>query len=281
MNLIDFYILLTAMLVSTLCAIVGCFLVLRKMSMVGDAISHAVLPGIVLAFMISGQRVGFPLLLGTALAGLFVSFLIEWFNKKAKLQSDAAIGLSFTVLFAIGLILVTSIRNVDLDQDCVLYGELVYVPLDLIEFFKVDVPQQTLNVFLSLLLVSVILWLGRRNFFTITFDQNYAIAIGMHTLFWHYLFMGMVSLTTVTCFESVGAVLVVAFLVGPAATAWLLSKSINQMLVVAVISGLLSSLAGYYTAKLLNVSVAGCISAFIGLQFALILILKRLKIIVP
>ncbi|MFM9945510.1 MAG: metal ABC transporter permease, partial [Bacteroidia bacterium] len=272
--MIDFYILITAILVSTLCAVVGCFLVLRKMSMVGDAISHAVLPGIALAYMISGQRAGFPVLLGTSLAGLFVSFLIEWFNKKARLQSDAAIGLSFTLLFAIGLILVTSLRNVDLDQDCVLYGELVYIPLDLVTFGKFVIPHQTIGIGITLLLTILILWIGRRVFVTITFDQNYAVALGINTIFWHYLFMGIVSLTTVTCFESVGAILVVAFLVGPAATAWLVSHKMSQMILFAVVSGLISSVAGYYTAKLFNVSIAGCMSAFIGLQFATILTLK-------
>ena len=277
--MIDIYILVTAILVSTLCAVVGCFLVLRKMSMVGDAISHAVLPGIALDYMISGQRAGFPVLVGTSLAGLFVSFLIEWFNKKAKLQSDAAIGLSFTLLFAIGLILVTSLRNVDLDQDCVLYGELVYIPLDLVSFGSFNIPHQTIGIALTLILAGLILWIGRRVFVTITFDQNYAVALGINTVFWHYLFMGIVSLTTVTCFESVGAILVVAFLVGPAATAWLVSRKMTQMIVLAVLSGIISSVAGYYTAKLFNVSIAGCMSAWIGFQFATILSLKRLKII--
>jgi len=277
--MIDTYILITAILVSTLCAVVGCFLVLRKMSMVGDAISHAVLPGIALAYMISGQRAGFPVLVGTSLAGLLVSFLIEWFNKKARLQSDAAIGLSFTLLFAIGLVLVTSLRNVDLDQDCVLYGELVYIPLDLVSFGSISIPRQSISIFLTLLTACVILWIGRRVFVTITFDQNYAVALGINTIFWHYLFMGIVSLTTVTCFESVGAILVVAFLVGPAATAWLVSKTIRQMLVTSVLSGMISCIIGYYTAKVFNVSIAGCMSAFIGLQFAIVLLLKRLKII--
>jgi len=277
--MIDTYILVTAILVSTLCALVGCFLVLRKMSMVGDAISHAVLPGIALAYMISGARAGFPVLVGTSLAGLFVSFLIEWFNKKARLQSDAAIGLSFTLLFAIGLILVTSLRNVDLDQDCVLYGELVYIPLDLVSFGNLYIPRQTISIALTLLTVGLVLWIGKRIFVTITFDQNYAVALGINTIFWHYLFMGLVSLTTVTCFESVGAILVVAFLVGPAATAWLISKTIKQMLWISIFSGMLSCIFGYYLAKIFNVSIAGCMSAIIGLQFGIILVLKRLKII--
>src|SRR3990170_8563959 len=128
----DLYIILTAALVSTSCALLGCFLVLRKMAMVGDAISHAVLPGIVLAFLISGSRDSITMLVGAGLIGIVTTFLIEFLHKKAKLQTDASIGVTFTWLFAVGVVLISLFAGqVDLDQDCVLYGEIAYVPLDL------------------------------------------------------------------------------------------------------------------------------------------------------
>jgi len=112
--------------------LLGSFLILRRMAMVGDAISHAVLPGIVLAFLLSGSRDSFQMIAGAALLGIFTTFLIEFFHKKARLQTDAAIGVTFTWLFALGIILVSVFAGqVDLDQDCVLYGEIAYVPLDL------------------------------------------------------------------------------------------------------------------------------------------------------
>src|SRR5688572_30391349 len=129
----DFYIILTACLVAISCALLGCFLILRKMAMVGDAISHAVLPGIVIAFLISGSRDSVTMLLGAGLIGILTTFLIEFFHKKAKLQTDASIGVTFTWLFAVGVVLISLFAGkVDLDQDCVLYGEIAYVPLDTI-----------------------------------------------------------------------------------------------------------------------------------------------------
>src|SRR6187551_17916 len=129
----DLYIILTASLVASSCALLGCFLILRKMAMVGDAISHAVLPGIVIAFLVSGSRDSMTMLIGAGLIGILTTFLIEFFHKKAKLQTDASIGVTFTWLFAVGVVLISLFAGkVDLDQDCVLYGEIAYVPLDVI-----------------------------------------------------------------------------------------------------------------------------------------------------
>ncbi len=133
MNLNDFWIILTGALVASSCALLGCFLILRKMAMIGDAISHAVLPGIVIAFLISGSRASVPMLIGAALIGVLTTFLIEFVSKKARMQNDAAIGLVFTFMFALGIILLTLFADkMDLDADCVLHGEILFVPLDLL-----------------------------------------------------------------------------------------------------------------------------------------------------
>ncbi|MCH2085272.1 MAG: metal ABC transporter permease, partial [Saprospiraceae bacterium] len=125
------YIILTASLFAISCSLLGSFLILRKMAMVGDAISHAVLPGIVIAFLLTGSRDSFDMIIGAALLGVFTTFLIEFFHKRARLQTDAAIGVTFTWLFALGIILVSLYAGqVDVDQECVLYGEIAYVPLD-------------------------------------------------------------------------------------------------------------------------------------------------------
>ncbi|HAY88201.1 MAG TPA: iron ABC transporter, partial [Bacteroidetes bacterium] len=126
----DFYIIFTASLVAINCALMGSFLVMRKMVMIGDAISHAVLPGIFVAYWVSGSTASLPMLIGAALSGILATLMIEWFTKKARLQSDAAIGISYTLLFAIGIILISKFgANADLDQQCVLYGEIEYVSL--------------------------------------------------------------------------------------------------------------------------------------------------------
>jgi len=127
-----FYIILAGTLVALSCGLLGCFLVLRRMAMVGDAISHAVLPGIVIAFMVAGSRDSVAILFGAALVGVFTTFLIEFLHQKGKLQTDASIGVTFTWLFAVGVIMISFYAGqAHIDQDCVLYGEIAYVPLDL------------------------------------------------------------------------------------------------------------------------------------------------------
>ncbi len=135
----DFWIILTASLVACSCSLLGCFLVLRRMAMIGDAISHSVLPGIVIAFLISGSRDSFFMMLGASVIGLLTVFLIQWFNQSG-VQSDASIGVVFTALFALGVLLVSVFtRQVDLDLDCVLYGEIIQVPWETIQAFGIDI----------------------------------------------------------------------------------------------------------------------------------------------
>jgi manganese/zinc/iron transport system permease protein len=271
----DLYIILTASLVASSCALLGCFLILRKMAMVGDAISHAVLPGIVLAFLFSGSRDSVTMLIGAGLIGIFTTFLIEFFHKKAKLQTDAAIGVTFTWLFAVGVVLISIFAGkVDLDQDCVLYGEIAYVPLDLIiSDSGVNLGPRALYV-MSAVLVLIILFIviGYKELFLTTFDPAYASAIGISTALWHYLLMGAVSVTTVSSFESVGAILVVALLIAPAATAYLLTDNFKWMLVLACVSGVAASVSGYYVAVWLDGSIAGAIAAMSGVIFGLTMI---------
>ena len=271
----DFYIILTASLVASSCALLGCFLILRKMAMVGDAISHAVLPGIVLAFLFSGSRDSVTMLIGAGVIGIFTTFLIEFFHKKAKLQTDAAIGVTFTWLFAVGVVLISIFAGkVDLDQDCVLYGEIAYVPLDLIITDSgINLGPKAIYV-MAFVLVLIILFIviGYKELFLTTFDPAYATAIGISTTLWHYLLMGAVSVTTVSSFESVGAILVVALLIAPAATAYLLTDNFKWMLVLACLAGVIASVSGYYFAVWLDGSIAGAIAAMSGVIFGLVMI---------
>lgn len=273
----DLYIILTASLVASSCALLGCFLILRKMAMVGDAISHAVLPGIVLAFLFSGSRDSVTMLIGAGLIGIFTTFLIEFFHKKAKLQTDAAIGVTFTWLFAVGVVLISIFAGkVDLDQDCVLYGEIAYVPLDLIiTDGGVNLGPRALYIMASVLVIIILfIVIGYKELFLTTFDPSFASAIGISTALWHYLLMGAVSITTVSSFESVGAILVVALLIAPAATAYLLTDNFKWMLVLACASGVAASISGYYLAVWLDGSIAGAIAAMSGLIFGLAMILS-------
>lgn len=271
----DLYIILTATLVSASCALLGSFLILRKMAMVGDAISHAVLPGIVIAFLLSGSRDSVTMLLGAGIIGIFTTFLIEFFHKKARLQTDASIGVTFTWLFAIGVVMISLFAGkVDLDQDCVLYGEIAYVPLDvIITSGGTNIGPKALYVSGIILIVNLLFVLMfYRKLFLTTFDPAYAQAIGISTALWHYILMGAVSMTTVASFESVGAILVVALLIAPAATAYLLTDNFKIMLLLSCVIGAIASVTGYYLAVWLDGSIAGAIATMSGVIFGFVLI---------
>lgn len=269
--MIAFWIILTGSLVAVTCGLLGCFLILRKMSMVGDAISHAVLPGIVIAFLLSGSREALPMLLGAGATGLLATFLIEYFHRRAGLQTDAAIGVVFTFLFAVGIILISAFAGkVDIDQDCVLYGEIAYVPIDL--WVTADGiimgPRPVYILSAVLLLVVVFILLGYKELKLTSFDPAFASALGISTALWHYLLMAAVSITTVSSFESVGAILVIAFLIGPPATAYLLTHDLKRMLAITVVLGVFIAFAGYWMAYWLNASIAGCMAVVTGICFA-------------
>ena len=280
MSIEAFYIILTGALVAASSALLGSFLVLRKMAMLGDAISHAVLPGIVVAFLLSGQRENLSLLIGAAASGLLATFLIELLHRKARLQEDASIGISFTWLFAIGILLISTYTGqVDLDQECVLYGEIAYVPLDQISLGSWWTGPRPLLISGLLFLVSLgYIIISFKGLKLLSFNQDHARSLGVRTQVWHFSFMAMVSLVTVLAFEIVGAILIVAFLVVPAATAYLWSRSLIPMLILAVVFGVLSALGGYYLALGLDGSIAGAMVSVAGILMAIsVLMIKVLK----
>jgi len=268
-----FWIILTGALVASTCGIVGCFLVLRRMAMIGDAISHSVLPGIVIAYLISGSRDSFFMLLGAAALGLITVFLIQLFHQSG-VQSDASIGVVFTALFAVGVILVSMYtKHIDLDLDCVLYGEIAYVPWNTIHLLGIDIgPKAVWGVGLALLLSIVIISVFYKQFKLCSFDPALAAALGIPVVLFHYMLMGLVSISTVASFESVGAILVVGMLVVPPSTAYLLTERLSRMIIYSVVICCFSSIVGYYVAYLLDASIAGSMISVAGGIFLLALL---------
>lgn len=264
-----FWIILIGALVGGSCSILGCFLVLRKMSMIGDAISHSVLPGIVIAFLLSGSRDSFIMMFGAAAIGLVTVFLIQMFQNNG-VQSDASIGVVFTALFAIGVVLVSLFtRQVDLDLDCVLYGEIAYAPWDTLQIGDKSIgPKAVWGIGGSFFLNVLVISLFYKQFKISAFDPAMAASIGIPVVFFHYLLMGLVSLSTVASFESVGAILVVGMIIVPAATAYLLTDRLSVMIVISVIISILSSVIGYYFAFLLDASIGGTMVSIAGVLFA-------------
>jgi manganese/zinc/iron transport system permease protein len=238
--------------------------------MIGDAISHSVLPGIVIAFLISGSRDSFWMLLGASLIGLLTVFLIQLFHQNG-VQSDASIGVVFTAMFSIGVVLVSLFASkVDLDLDCVLYGEIAFVQLDTLTMFGADVGPKAIWVLGVALLLSIsVIGLFYKQFKLCAFDPALAAALGIPVVLFHYMLMGLVSVTTVASFESVGAILVVGMLIVPAATAYLLTERLSVMILYSVLIGITSSVVGYMVAFYLDASIAGCMVAVAGVIFVL------------
>lgn len=273
-----FWIILTGALVAVAGSLLGCFLLLRRMSLLSDAISHAVLPGIVIAYLLSGARDPLTMLLGATALGLGTTLAIEWLHRRGGLAADAATGLSYTFLFAIGIILLSALAGqVDLDQDCVLYGEIAYVPLDTwVTATGLDLgPRAVWIIGGVLLLILAFVTLGFKELQLTTFDPLYATTLGLSTAVWHYALMALVSATTVAAFESVGAIVVVALMVAPPATAFVLTRRLGPMLVVAAGAGILSAAGGYALAAALDASVAGAMATVSGVLFILALGLSR------
>ncbi|HAA12986.1 MAG TPA: iron ABC transporter [Cytophagales bacterium] len=267
-----FWIILTGTLVATSCGLLGNYLILRRMAMMGDAISHAVLPGIVLAFFLTGTRDTIAMLIGAGLLGVLTTFIIDFLHKRGKLQADASIGVTFTSLFAIGIILISAFAGqVDLDQDCVLYGEIAYVPIDL-WISNGGTILGPRAIWISggvLILVLLLISLGYKELYLTTFDPSYAGVVGISVGLWQALLMGAVSMTTVASFESVGAILVVAFLIAPPATAYLLTTRFRTMLWLTVGIAFLTSTGGYVLAVAIDGSIAGAMATIAGILFAI------------
>ena len=275
-----FWIILTGFIVATSCSLLGCFLILRKMVMIGDAISHAVLPGIVIAFIFIGRFDSFYTVVGAGTLGILASFLIEFFNKKGNLQMDASIGVTFTSLFALGIILISTFADsVDLDQDCVLYGELAFIPLNLwiTNGGLILGPRATWISGVVLVGIIIFIIICYKELFLSTFDPDFAKAIGISTMLWHYVLMSVVSFTTVASFEAVGAILVVAFLVAPPAAAYMLSNRLRVMMWISVLIALLSTLGGYWLAFFLNSSISAAMATVAGFFFLVIFLFSLQK----
>lgn len=264
-----FWIVLTGVLVTASCSLLGTFLVLRKMALLGDALSHSVLPGIAVAFLMSGSRAVLPMFFGAAVLGLLTALLVESFHRRWRVQEDAAIGIVFTALFALGVVIITGYAgHVDLDQECVLYGEIAYTPWDLLLWGDTSLgprPVWILGAVLALnLTVLVLLY---KEFKISAFDPALAMSVGINATLMHYLLMGLVALTTVASFESVGAILVVAMLIVPGAAAYLWSDRLIAILGLAAFFGMVSAVAGYFLASFWNSSIAGAMVVVIGAIF--------------
>ncbi len=279
MGVNDILTLITALLIAWSCSLLGCFLVLRKVVMVGDAISHSVLPGIVIAYLVSSNFNSVFMLIGAAIFGVFTTVIIDFFHKKLKLQEDASIGITFTWLFALGVILISVFTdgNADLDQDCVLFGELGTTFLDKIIYNgRLYGTRSSVMILPVFIIIVLYIRFGFKGLQLLSFHEEFAKSKGINVSFWHYSFMALVSITTVMSFESVGAILVVGLLVIPPATSYLLVDRLVPMLWLSCVISTIACLVGYYASIYFDVSISSMIIVVAGAMFVLVITFKRI-----
>ena len=285
-TMFDTWIVIVGALGAMACALPGCFLVLRRMSMMGDAISHAVLPGLAMAFLISSSRASLTMFIGAAVAGVLTAVFTQWVSKFGMVDRGAAMGIVFTTLFAAGLLLIVrAADHVDLDPGCVLYGAIELTPLDKVRVLgRWEMPRAVLVVGGALgmnILFVIFLFKELR---VSSFDPELANTVGINATLMHYLLMTVVAITTVAAFESVGSIIVIAMLIVPPSTAYLLTHRLGVMIVLSLVFALASAVLGHVGALTVprlfgydDTRTAGMMSATAGLMFLFVWIFKLLQ----
>jgi manganese/zinc/iron transport system permease protein len=272
---IDTWIVVTGALAAMACALPGTFLVLRRMSLMGDAISHAVLPGLAIAFLLTHSRDSWIMFVGAASIGVLTAAFTQWVSRLGRVDESASMGVVFSCLFAIGLVLiVAAAHHVDLDAGCVLYGSIETVTMDRWTVLGWSIPRAAC-ILGGVFLINVLLTLAFFKELRITsFDPGLATAQGIPAWLMHYGLMAVVAVTCVAAFESVGSILVIAMLILPAATANLLTDRLPIMLVLATLLGGLTAVLGHLAALTLpplvgfrDASTAGMIAVMAGVLF--------------
>jgi len=284
MNLILLYLqlILTALLTGVACCIPGTFLILRGTSLISDAISHAIFLGIVLAFLLYQQFYAPILFAGATTVGLLTVWAIERIIASKRLYPDAVIGIMFPFLFSIAVILINLYaQNIHLDIDAVLLGELAFTPLYQITYNNINIGSYCLWTMVAILLMNITtLILFYRKLIIATFDHDFATIIKQKPNQAYWILMTTTCITILGAFESAGAILVVAFIITPPATAYLITKRTSHMLCVSILLSILGTLIGCFIAHIAAVSIAGSIATTYGALFAIVYIFRsklRLK----
>jgi manganese/zinc/iron transport system permease protein len=261
-------IVLTAGLVATACGLLGPLLVLRRQALMSDAVAHAVLPGIVLVFILFATRAPLPVIAGAAAFGVICVLAIDALRATGLIRVDAAIGIVFPALFAIGVLGITTFASgAHIDLDATIYGEIAFAPFRTVEVAGVEVARSILLlgaiVLANALLLSV-LW---KEIKVTTFDPEFARTAGFSPRLLSRLLLVAVAVTAVIAFESVGAILVVTMLIVPAAAAYLLAQRLLPLIALTIAIGWLAAIGGYESARALDASIAGAMGLVASICF--------------
>lgn len=248
-NLIDSWIVVAGILCAVSTALLGNFLVLRKLSLLGDAITHAVLPGLAVAFFITESRSSWPMFVGAVIVGVFTAVFTQWIRRFGEVDEGASMGVVFTSLFALGLVMIVQAADhVDLDPGCVLYGAIESTPFDTWVFAGQEIPRVVLILSAVLVINLLFVVVFFKELKVTSFDPAFADNMGMPADVMHYLLMTLVAVTSVACFESVGNILVVAMLVVPPAAAYLLTDRLWVMILLSTVIAAFSAVLGHVSA---------------------------------
>lgn len=266
------WVVLMGFFVGTSCGLVGVYLLLRRMALIGDAISHSVLPGLVVTFVIFKNVDTLAMFAGAVIAGLLTVVIIEFIHRQTRVKSDAAICIAFTVLFAAGVAMMSRLEShgsLHIDADCVLYGEIAFVAFEEpIPFINaIEVPYPVFRMFVVLLVIILIISIFYKELLITAFDQGLSKALGMRNSIWHYGLMGMLSIVIVAAFESVGAILAIAMLIVPPMFASQISDRLVTRMILVCLHAFASSLFGYHIAVWLECSTAGAMVVFGSILF--------------
>jgi manganese/zinc/iron transport system permease protein len=268
-------IILTAGLVATACGLLGPLLVLRGQALMSDAVAHAVLPGIVLVFILFATRAPLPVIAGAAAFGVICVLAIDALRATGLIRVDAAIGIVFPALFAVGVLGITTFASgAHIDLDATIYGEIAFAPFRTVEIAGVEVARSIVLlgaiVLANALLLSV-LW---KEIKVTTFDPEFARTVGFSPRLLSRLLLVAVAVTAVIAFESVGAILVVTMLIVPAAAAYLLAQRLLPLIALTIAIGWVAAIGGYESARALDASIAGAMGLVASICFVAALLLS-------
>lgn len=247
--------LLVGALVGAVCALLSCYLVLKGWSLMGDAVSHAVLPGIIGAYLL-----GIPLSVGAFFSGLLCAAATGFIKDNTRVKEDTAMGIVFTGLFALGLVMFTKVHT-DLHLNHILFGSLLGISTK-------DIIQTSLVGGVTLIVILLL----RKDLLLFCFDPGHARSIGLNTRMLYYILLSLLAATIVASLQAVGIILVIAMLITPGCIAYLLSDRFNHMLIIAMVSAVASCLIGIYISYFLNGSTAGCIVLVQAMIFVMAMI---------
>ncbi|MCH2209941.1 MAG: metal ABC transporter permease [Fuerstiella sp.] len=264
---------------ATGCALVGCLLLLRRMSLLGDALSHSVLAGVACVYLLTGRIEPLPMFLGALAAGVVTAVATQVIHRTGSVPEDSSIGIVFTSLFAFGVVVVSQAKGVHLDLDCVLFGNLAFAGMNFVPTMGWLLPEATHTVVPALLITVLVFVLFWKELRLTSFDVTLAATLGFSVPVMHYLMTTIVALVTVSAMEVVG-LLVVALLTVPACIARMLTDRLERMLLIAVLSGISCTTLGYFLALRWNSSAAGLTAVTAGAELlAAILVAPRYGIL--